>query len=233
MTSTPYLRSTRSPTETSPWITSAGSPASSRTRASPSSESTPEAASWSRSSGTPISERGQRTERPARPDPRGRGRRVGDREPELADQVDALGAPVEHRLGADVDDHAGDLGAVQLAADPGRRLEDEDVVTGSDQVTRGASGRRGPPPTTTTRLPTGQLSQTARRARAVATGAHRHGPGVSVSRRAGRSRCGGRPAAASCPRARRRAARAARSCGRRPRPRGRSCSRSGPGPRRG
>ena len=88
------------------------------TRASPSSDSTPAARSSARSSGTPISERGS-----GRSAPRVQIRddctaRVHDLEAELAGQVDALGPPVEHRLGADVDDHAADLGRAAACRRP-------------------------------------------------------------------------------------------------------------------
>jgi hypothetical protein len=76
----------------------------------------------------------QRPQRPAGPDPRGGEGRVGDRQADRGRELDALGAPVDHRLGADVDGDPGDLTAAELAADPVRALEDQHVVTGGDQV---------------------------------------------------------------------------------------------------
>ena len=161
----------------------AAAPARGEPRSSPSGESTPDAASWSRSSGTPISERGS-----GRSEPRVQirddatvGCSIG--RPELAGEVDALGSAVEHRLGADVDGHPGDLGAQQLAADPGRRLEDEHVVPGRGQV---AGGRQ----------PGDAGADDHDRCACVPR--CQTGAGQAARRPAARSRCGGRPAAARC-----------------------------------
>ena len=68
-----------------------------------------------------------------------------DVQAELPGQVDPLGAPVEHRLRADVDEHPADLGAPQLAADLGRTLQDQHVGAGPGElVRRGQPGQASP-----------------------------------------------------------------------------------------
>ena len=57
-----------------------------------------------------------------------------DRQADGAREVDALGTPVEHRLGADVDGDAPDIGAAELAAGPVGRLQHQHVVAGGDAV---------------------------------------------------------------------------------------------------
>ena len=56
---------------------------------------------------------------------------------ELASEVDALGAAGQHRLGPDVDGESGDLRAAELAAEPGRPLEQQDGAPGRGQASRG------------------------------------------------------------------------------------------------
>jgi hypothetical protein len=87
----------------------------------------------------------QRAEGAAGPDPRGRGGRVLDRKVEGAGQRNTLRTPVQHRLGAHIDGHAGDRSTPQLAAGPRRALEDEDLGTGRRQVV-GRGQPRDPSP---------------------------------------------------------------------------------------
>ena len=74
-------------------------------------------------------------------------------EPDLAGQLDRLGPPVEHRLGADVDDDATDLGGAQAAADPRRappaRRPRRRAAPARSRCA--AASPETPPPTTTTR----------------------------------------------------------------------------------
>ena len=84
----------------------------------------------------------QRPQRAAGPDPRRLDRRVHDLQPELAGQRDAFRTAVEHRLRADVDHHAADLGPPELAAGLGRRLEHRDLVAVRvEDVGRGQPGQ--------------------------------------------------------------------------------------------
>ena len=217
---------TRSPTERS---SSTGRPGcSASTRASPSSESTPDARELAPGP-------------PARPSPSAAaaGARRGSRSattatagcttssPSSRASVDALGPAVEHRLRADVDDHAADLGPPQLAARLGRRLEHGHLVAvrRRGRGPRSARRARRPPPVPARVQP--------RRPRAApagcGSGRHEESQAGSDSRpNALRWKTSGSDVVR---RARPRAAAAARSCGRRPRPRGRPCSRSGPAPR--
>ena len=96
-----------------------GSTASIAARAWPLRETMPDSASSPLSTGTPSTERGIAVQRAAGPDARLGGRRVHDPVPETGapGQLDALGTPVEDRLGADVDGDPGDLAEAQLAAD--------------------------------------------------------------------------------------------------------------------
>jgi hypothetical protein len=57
-------------------------------------------------------------------------------EAHLPGQPDRLGTAVEHRLGADVDQHPADLGAGQLAADGRRALQHEDLDVGGGPTYR-------------------------------------------------------------------------------------------------
>ena len=59
---------------------------------------------------------------------------MGHRQADSGRERDALGATVDHRLGADVDGDAGDLAAPELAAQPVRALEEQHVVAGVGQV---------------------------------------------------------------------------------------------------
>ena len=94
---------------------------------------------------------GQRAQRAAGPDARGDGGRVDQVEAQRAGQVDRLGTTVEHRLGADVHGHPGDLGTAQLAADRGRRPP-APVRRPRPRRARGRRrARRCRPPTTTVR----------------------------------------------------------------------------------
>ena len=73
-------------------------------------------------------------------------------EPDRAGQPDGLGSPVEHRLGADVDGDAADLGEPQLAADLRGGLEHHHLDVGPLPAYRGAAASPAmPAPTTTTR----------------------------------------------------------------------------------
>ena len=76
----------------------------------------------------------------AAPDPGRRGGRVDHVEPEPPRQVGPLGAPVEHRLGTDVDRDPGDGRGAELAADLGRPLQHHDLVVVGQQVGRRESG---------------------------------------------------------------------------------------------
>ena len=110
----------------------------------------------------------QRPQPAAGPDPRGLDGRVHRLQPELAGQVDALGPPVEHRLGADVDEHAADLGPAQLAAGLGSGLEHGDLVAAqSQEVGRGQP--RDPAPDDHDSHPV-SLSDATRRPRTAPTG---------------------------------------------------------------
>lgn len=60
---------------------------------------------------------------------------------EFGDQVEALGAAGEHRLGALVHGEAGDLADPQLAADPRRALEDGHPHAGAGEKARGGEPR--------------------------------------------------------------------------------------------
>ena len=117
----------------------------------------------------PHQRAGQGAERAAGPDPRGRGRRVLDRQPERTGEGHPLGAAVEHRLGADVDGDAGDGRTPQLAAGVRRTLQHEDVGTGRRQVVRGGESRDASPDDDD---PTGQLSHGLRLGPGPAAGAH-------------------------------------------------------------
>ena len=202
----------------------------------PSSDRTPDARSSSQVERHAHHRARQRPQRAAGPDPRRLHRRVHDLQPELAGQRDALGPAVEHRLGADVDHDAADLGPAQLAAGLGRGLEHGDVVRRRRprQVRRGQPGE----PTADHHVPARPASRPASdRPRAApagcGSGRHEESQAGSDSRpKPLRWKTSGREVSSSV-RLDARAAAAARSCGPRPRPRGRSCSRSGPAPRRG
>jgi hypothetical protein len=58
-------------------------------------------------------------------------------------QLDGLRPPVQHRLGADVDDHAADLTETQLAADLARGLEHDDVGVRALRPHLGRGGQAG------------------------------------------------------------------------------------------
>ena len=105
----------------------AGRSRSRAARARPSALSTADSARPSRSAGIPITDRGSGTERPAGPDPGGRGLGVHHRVAQAgsAGQSDTLGSSVEDRLRPQVDRDAGDLAAPQLAAQPVRPLQQE------------------------------------------------------------------------------------------------------------
>ena len=108
--------------------------------------STPQAASWSRSNGTPISERGSARSAPRDQTAERAAVGVDEVGPERGGQGDPLGAPVEHRLGTDVDGEAGDLRAAQLAAEDRGALQQQHVAPGRGEVAgRGQPGM--PPPT--------------------------------------------------------------------------------------
>ena len=55
-------------------------------------------------------------------------------EPQLGDQPDGLGAPRQHRLGADVDLDPADRAQPELAADDGRALEQQHRQPGRGQL---------------------------------------------------------------------------------------------------
>lgn len=75
----------------------------------------------------------------ARPDRRGGrgGRLEAVGEPDVVCQADALGAPGEHRLGAEVDLGAGDLAGHELAAEPLGGLQQGDPQAGSEEPVGG------------------------------------------------------------------------------------------------
>ena len=143
-TSSPSRPRTSAPTDTSSVSGAIGGRAgSAATASSPAAVSTPDARSGL--------ERGRDTEhRPGRkgmvapggPHP-GRRRRRRDAlvgQAEGRDEVGALGAGGQQRLGSDVDREPRDLRDLQLAADPRRGLEHGHVVPGR----RGEPGRRQP-----------------------------------------------------------------------------------------
>ena len=123
-TSLPSRSSTRSPTLMSRSPSSVGgSTVSSAARATPLAEITPSSAR--RSSGHAHQRARHRDQAAAGPQVRRDRGRVHQvvAEPDLAGEADRLGPPVEHRLGADVDHDAADLGGAQAAADPRRGLQ--------------------------------------------------------------------------------------------------------------
>ena len=66
------------------------------------------------------------------------------RQTERTRQADALGTAIDHRLGADVDGDTPDGLAPDLAAGSVRRLQDDHLVAGSDEVAgRGQAGDTG------------------------------------------------------------------------------------------
>ena len=82
--------------------------------------------------------------------------RVHDLQAERPGQVDALGAPVQHRLRADVDDHPADRAAPQLSTDLVGTLEDHHLVPG---VVRSRAAVSPATPAPTTAILTGPASQ--------------------------------------------------------------------------
>ena len=99
-------------------------------------------------------------------------------EPQRAGQVDALGAPVEHRLRADVDDHPGDLGAAAACRRRGAPPRARATSCPARPRSRAAVSPAMPPPTTTVRRwVTRPACQTGRAAVRTLAARHRSVPG--------------------------------------------------------
>ena len=225
-TSSPSRLATRSPTERS---SSTAMPArSASTRASPSSERTPDSRSSRRSTGTPITERGSGRSAPrvqirddctagcttSSPSSRASATPSGRRLSIASAPTSTTTPPTSVRRSLPPGSGAASSTVTSwpsLAEDVGRGQPGE--PTAHDQYPHGSSLADLVPPR---------------------PGAGRGGTrSLRRVRTAVRTRCGGRPAAETCPCVQPRGAAGSRSCGRRPRPRGRRCSRSGRAPRPG
>ena len=140
VTSSPNRAATRSPTVTSP---STGSTRSSRRPGQSLGGEHPTVGQLVEVERCAHQAARQRTQRAAGPDPGASLGGVDDLEAERTGQVDALGAAVQHRLRADVDDHPADRPAPQLSTDLVGTLEHHDLMPGVGQVPR--RGQPGDP----------------------------------------------------------------------------------------